>query len=336
MQRREFIAAIGSAAASSAIWPEAGSAQSLERVRRIGILVGSIESTEAAQALLGPFRDSLSTRGWAEGRNLRIDLRVSGDDAGRVRADARELASLAPDLIVAISGDATRALQQQTHVIPIVFIGAVDVDETVSIVKKTRRPEGNITGITSAYDSSGDGKCLQLLKEAAPQVKRVGVIQNSTPGVTSSGVQAMAQWAADVLGVKVILMPYRDAVDIARTIDAFAAQPNGGLFVNPVTAANRANRETINRLSVEHRLPTIYTTRLYAAEGGLMSYGSDFADLFRRAAFYVDRILRGAKVNELPFEFSTSFKLVVNLKTAKAIGLPIPESILVRANEVLE
>jgi hypothetical protein len=141
MQRREFIAAIGSAAASSAIWPEAAGAQSAERVRRIGILVGSMENTEAAHALLGPFRDSLSNRGWAEGRNLRIDLRVSGDDAGRVRADAGELASLAPDLIVAISGDATRALQLQTHVIPIVFIGAVDVDETGSVVKKTRRPK---------------------------------------------------------------------------------------------------------------------------------------------------------------------------------------------------
>jgi putative tryptophan/tyrosine transport system substrate-binding protein len=256
MRRREFIAAIGSAAASSAFCPEVGDAQSAERVRRIGILVGSIENTEAAQALLGPFRDSLSNRGWAEGRNLRIDLRVSGDDAGRVRADAGELASLAPDLIVAISGNATRALQQQTHVIPIVFIGAVDVEETGSIVKKTARPEGNITGVTSAYEWV-DGKWLQLLKEAAPQIERVGVIQNSTPGVTRSYFQAMEQWAAHVLGVKVILMAYRDAVDIARTIDAFAAQPNGGLFVNPVTAANRANRETINRLSVEHRLPTI-------------------------------------------------------------------------------
>lgn len=192
MRRREFIAAIGSAAASSAIWPEVGGAQSAERVRRIGILVGSIENTEAVQALLGPFRDSLSNRGWAEGRNLRIDLRVSGDYAGRVRADAAELASLAPDLIVAISGDATRALQQQTHVIPIVFIGAVDIEEIGSIVKKTGRPEGNITGVTNAYDGSTANGC-SCSRRPRPRSKGSG--SSKTPPQERKGLIS-PQWSS--------------------------------------------------------------------------------------------------------------------------------------------
>jgi putative tryptophan/tyrosine transport system substrate-binding protein len=328
MKRREFIAGFGSAVA----WPLAARAQQGEPMRRVGILVSRTETAQAIP-LIGIFRDGLSKLGWVEGRNLRIDLRLGGEDADRIRVYAAELVSLAPDLIVTVSGAATRAVQQQTHTIPIVIMIGGDVFAN-GVVKNIAHPEGNTTGFAGLFSSLG-GVWLQLLKEVAPQVERVAFIEN--PQVTSSttGYFASIDEAARGLAVKAIKMPYRDAADLAHAIDAFAAEPKGGLILSPGSNFNNATRETTLRLSVEHRLPSISTSRLYAAEGGLMSYGSDGVDVVRRASFYVDRILRGAKPGDLPVQFPTKFEFVINLKTAKAIGLTIPESVLIRADEVM-
>jgi putative ABC transport system substrate-binding protein len=327
--RRDFIAALGGAAA----WPLAARAQQGERVRRIGVLAGGAENDKTVQATIAAFREGLTKLGWAEERNLRIDLRFAGDDPDRFRAYAAELARLAPDAIVTASGAATRAMQQQTRTIPIVITGAGDPVDT-GIVKSLARPEGNVTGITNLYNSIG-GKWLELLREAAPRVERVAFLYNPQVASPTSGYFSSIEVAARVSSVKANMVPYGDAVDIVRAMDAFAAEPNGGLIVSP-PAPSAANRETIRRLAAQHRLPSIYHAREYAAEGGLMAYGSVLTDRYRRAASFVDRILRGAKVSELPVEYPTKFELVINLKTAKALGLTIPESFLLRADELIE
>jgi len=277
------------------------------------------------------FREGLAKLGWVEGRNLRIDLRFGAADPAGTRASAAELASRDPDVIVTHGGASTRAMQQQTQTIPIVFASVAD-PVVSGIVKDLARPEGNTTGVTNLYVSIA-GKWLELLKEAAPRVERVGLLYNPDEG-SSSFFPSMEE-AARVSGVQAISMPYRNAVDLVRAIDAFATEPNGGLIVVP-PSPTAADRRTINQLATQHRLPTLHLNRFLAAEGGLMSYGSDPVDVWRRVPFYVDRILRGAKVSELPVELPTKFQLVVNLKTAKAIGLTIPESFLLRADEVIE
>jgi putative ABC transport system substrate-binding protein len=325
--RREFLAALG----GTATWPLAAHAQPAERMRRIGVLTA--ENDQTNQASIAALRDELAKLGWAEDRNLRVDLRFGGDDPDRFRAYAAELVSLAPDVILTAGGAATRALQQQTQTIPIVITGAGDPADT-GVVKSLARPEGNVTGITNLYSSIGS-KWLELLKEAAPRVERVALIYNPQVAAPGSGYIPSIEEAARVLTVKTIKTPYRDAVDLVRAIDTFAVEPNGGLIVLP-PSPTAANRGTILRLAAQHRLPTIYWLRSEAAEGGLMAYGSNRVDRFRRAASFVDRILRGAKVSELPVEYPTKFELVINLKTAKAIGLTIPESFLLRADELIE
>jgi putative tryptophan/tyrosine transport system substrate-binding protein len=235
-------------------------------------------------------------------------------------------------VIVTSGGAATRAMQRQTQTIPIVFTGAgSSVD---GLVKNLARPEGNVTGIANLFPSIG-GKWLELLKEAAPQVEKVAVIYNPQLLSDYSGYISSIEQAARVLMMKAIKVPYRDAVDLVRAIDAFAAEPNGGLIVLPPTPTP-ANFGTILRLAAGHRLPTIHSVRSEAAEGGLIAYGSNQVDRLLRAASFVDRILGGAKVSELPVEFPSKFELVINLKTAKGIGLTIPESFLLRADEVIE
>jgi len=331
MRRRDLIAGLGSAAA----WPLAARAQQTDRVRRIGMAASGTENDQADQAAIAAFREGLAKLGWTEGRNLRIDLRFGGDDADRIRAYAAELVKLAPDVIVTGGGPATRAVQQRTRAIPIVFVSVGDPVDS-GIVKSQARPEGNATGVTNHYVSIG-GKWLELLKGAAPRIERVALIYN--PQLASDkdrqGTFSAIEEAARALAVKAIKLPFRDALDIVHGIEAFAAEPNGGLIVMPPppTAANRA---VILRLAAQHRLPAIYQARSYVAEGGLMAYGSNRTDLYRRAPYFVDRILRGTKVSELPVEFPTKFELVINLKTAKAIGLIIPESFLLRADEVIE
>jgi putative ABC transport system substrate-binding protein len=329
MKRRQFITLLGGSAVS---WPLAAYAQQAERMRRVGVLIGGAENDQTNQANIAAFREGLAKLGWAEDRNLRVDLRFGGDDPDRFRAYAAELGSLAHDVIVTSGGAATRAMQQQTQTVPIVFTGAGGTVDT-GIVKNLARPEGNITGIANLF-SSISGKWLELLKEAVPRVERVAVTYNPQVSAAASDISSIEE-AARVLAVKAIKVPFSDAVDLVRALDAFAAEPNGGLIVLPPNPTP-ANRGTILRLAAQHRLPTIYPNRIQAAEGGLMAYGSNPVDRLRRAASFVDRILRGAKVSELPVEYPTKFELVINLKTAKALGLTIAESFLLRADELIE
>jgi len=271
MRRREFIAGLGGTAA----WPVVGHAQRAERVRLVGVLVPGAED-QVYQARIVAFRDGLVKLGWVEDRNLRIEVRFGGNDAGRIRAYAEELTSLGPDAVVTQSALATRAVQQQTRTIPIVITGAGEVtgagQVAVPLVKDIARPEGNITGITNLFYSIG-GKWLELLKQAAPNLQRVGLIYNAqlTQLVTGNCCyQLSIDEAARQVAVKTIIIPYRDAVDITAAIDAFAAEPNGGLIVSP-PPPSATNREAIIRLAAQHRLPAIYQDRSFASEGGLMA-----------------------------------------------------------------
>jgi putative ABC transport system substrate-binding protein len=332
MNRRDFITLLGGAAAA---WPLAARAQQQgERMRRVGVLVGFSDADQARQGDIVAFREALVKLGWVEGRNLRLDIRYGGADATRVHELAVELVGLSPDAIVTASGVAMRAVQQQTQTIPIIISGAGD-PEASGFVRNIARPEGNTTGITNLYASIG-GKWLELLKQAFPLLERVALLYDPQLNTDPGGVyMPSAEEAARALGVKAARVPFRDTLDIVRAIDAFAAEPNGGVIVMP-PPPNAANRETIRRLAVEHRLPTMYHAGQYAVEGGLMAYGSNQVDRMRRSASFVDRILRGAKVSDLPLEFPTRFELTINLKTAKAIGLSIPPTLLVTADEVIE
>jgi putative ABC transport system substrate-binding protein len=263
---------------------------------------------------------------------VRFDLRFSADDPDRMRANADELVRLAPDVIAVSSVVATRTLLQRTRTIPIVFTNVGD-PAAGGLLKNIARPEGNATGITNLFESIA-GKWLELLKEAAPRTARLALI--FVPGIVAENNFPVIDAAADVLGVKAMRTPYRNAAELERAIDAFAAEPNGGLVMVPPPPSS-SSRELINRLAEKYRLPTIYSSRDYGpAEGGMMSYGSDGLQPSRIAASYVDRILRGAKINELPVQFPTRFELVINLKTAKAIGLTISEAFLLRADELIE
>jgi putative tryptophan/tyrosine transport system substrate-binding protein len=330
MKRRDFIKLLGGAAA----WPLAARAQQGDRVRRVAVLVGFAEADQARQSDIPAFRDILAKLGWIEPRNLRVDLRFAGGEADRIHDYATELVRLSPDVIVTAASATTREMQRQTRTIPIVITGAGDPGAS-GFVKNIAHPEGNTTGITNLYASIG-GKWMELLKQAVPGVERVGLIYNPELNPASGSVYIpSAEEAARLLGVKSIRLPYQDAVDLVHGIEGFAAEPNGGLIVLPPPPTT-ADRATIRRLAVQHRLPTIYHVRAYAAEGGLLAYGSNEVDRWRRAASFVDRILRGAKVSELPLEFPTRFQLTINLKTAKAMGLTIPETLLLTADEVIE
>jgi putative ABC transport system substrate-binding protein len=326
MKRREFITLMSGAAAA---WPLAARAQQGDSVRRIGVLGGAENDREGATAAL---REGLAKLGWIEGRNLRIDLRIGTGDLDRYRSDAAELVSLAPEVIVTSSGAPTGAVQQRTQSIPIVFMAGGDPTAN-GLVRNIARPEGNTTGF-SRFETSIGGKWLGLLKEAAPHLARVAVIFNPEVGPTGPSYIASVEAAAPALSVQAIKTPIHTAVDIVRGIDAFATEPNGGLLMFP--ALTTGNLETIIQLAAQHRLPAIYGSRGHAVAGGLMSYDTDLADLARRAATYVDRLLRGAKVADLPVQFPTKFQLVINVKAAKAIGLTIPEAFLLRADELIE
>jgi putative ABC transport system substrate-binding protein len=321
MRRREFIAGLGSAAA----WPVVARAQQPERVRRVGILSRGDPTDHILQG------DWLAKFGWIEGRNVRFDRRVSANDPDQLVALADELVRLAPDVIVVVSLPATRLVLQRTRTIPIVFSNVGD-PVAGGLLQNVARPEGNVTGITSFYQSMG-GKWLQLLKEAAPRIARVALVLNSD--FVSETYFASIDAAAEALAVKAIKAPYRNAAELERVIATFAAEPNGGLVMVPPPPTD-STRELINRLAVKYRLPTIYTAKDYAAEGGLIGYGTNTAGTLQIVASYVDRILRGAKINELPVQFPTKFELVINLKTARAMDLDVPQAVLVGADEVIE
>ena len=321
IRRRDFITLLGGVAAA---WPLAARAQQEEKMRRIGVLAGAIEPT-----WLAALRDGLAKLGWIEGHNLRIDLRFTLGDPARMRADAVELVSLAPDVIVTTNRPGTAAVQEQTKTIPIVFTAGNDPVSN-GLLQNIARPEGNTTGFSSTVDSLL-GKRLELLKEAAPHITRVALVFD--PQTVNVGFFPSIEAAAPLLDVKAIKTPVRDPLELVRAIDAFAAEPNGGLLVVPVLPED--SYKMLHLVAAQHRLPAIDSTRPKVADG-LMTYAVDFSDIYRRAAAYVDRILRGTKVSELPVQSPTKFELVINLKTAKALGLTLPPSLLARADEVIE
>ena len=328
MKRREFITLLGSAAA----WPLAARAQPAERVRRIGVLTPFAADDTESMARIAAFLQGLGDLGWAVGRNVRIDYRWSAGDPDRIRKDAMELVALAPDVILATGTPVTSALQQAGLSVPIVFAQVPDPVAN-GFVASLARPGGNTTGFTT-YDYAASAKWVEILKEVAPGVRRTAVLRD--PTIASGIGQLGAVLAvAPSLGMELSPIGVRDAGEIDRAITAFAREPNGGLIVlaSPLSIVQR---ELIITLAARHRLPAVYGLRFFAIDGGLISYGPDSVEPYRRAAGYVDRILKGEKPADLPVQTPTKYDLVINAKTAKALGLEVPPTLLARADEVIE
>jgi putative ABC transport system substrate-binding protein len=328
MKRREFIALLGGAAAA---WPVAAGAQQGELMRRIGVLMNTGADEPESQARLAAFLQGLQELGWAVGRNLRIDYRWSPGDLARLRKDATELVALRPEVILAGVGPTTETLRQVTNTIPIVMAQGIDPVGN-GHVDSLARPGGNITGFIQ-FEYSLAGKWMELLKEVAPGITRVGVLRE--PGVAAIGQWAMIQAVGQSLGAELKPIGLRDAGEIERAVTAFAHSPNGGLIV-VVSAGSLTHRELIVGLAARHRLPTVYAYRVFVTSGGLITYSPDIASQYRRAAGYVDRILKGEKPADLPVQAPTKYELVINIKTAKALGLEIPPMLLARADDVIE
>ena len=330
MRRREFIALIGGAAAG---WPLAAHAQQGERMRRVGVLIGGYRQTDReGQARIAAFLDSFRKLGWTDGRNVRIDTRWGEGDANRGKASAAEFVRSAPDVIVVAGNPSLAELQRLTTTIPIVFTQVADPVGS-GFVAGVARPGGNITGFETLGPAMG-GKWLGVLKEAAPNLRRVAVLFGSDSAANTALLRA-AEAVAPSLGVTVAPVDVHPGSEIEPVIATFAGQPDGGLIVMP-HPNTMANRGSIIVLAARHRLPAIYPFRYFATEGGLMSYGPDQVDQWRGAATYVDRILRGEQPGGLPVQAPTKFELVINLKTAKALGLNIPPAFPLRADEVIE
>ena len=327
MKRRAFIAGLTAAAA----WPLAARAQQNVRVRRIGVLMYLAADDAQGQARLAAFTQALKQLGWSDGRNLRIDTRWANADD--IRKHAAELAALAPDVLVAGTGTATVApLLQATRTVPIVFVSVID-PVGAGFVASLAQPGDNATGFT-IYEYSMSGKWLELLKEIAPGVTRAAVLRD--PAVASGiGQFGAVQIVAPSLGVELSPVDVRDADEIERAVTAFARGLNGGLIVTG-SALAISHRQPIVALAARHKLPAVYPASLYVTAGGLISYGPDLIDPFRRAAGYVDRILKGEKPADLAVQAPTKYELVINLKTAKALGLDVPTTVLARADEVIE
>jgi putative ABC transport system substrate-binding protein len=326
VKRRTFIAGFGSAAA----WPVVAQAQQGDRMRRIGVLMGFDENDPEGKLRYSAFPRALADLGWTNGRNVRIDLRWGGDDVTRIRALAQELVGLQPDVILANGNPATVALQRETRTIPIVFAGVADPIAS-GIVGRLDRPGGNITGFATMEASLG-GKWLELLAEIAPGLKRATVMFN--PDAVLPYLPSF-ETAARSLKVVPIIAPVHSDVEIETAIIAVGRESGGGLFVIPDVFTN-AHRGSIISAAARNNVPAVYSASVWARDGGLLSYGVDQVDRSRRAATYVDRILRGATPAELPIELPTNYEMAVNLKAAKALGLTVPQSILLRADEVIE
>jgi putative tryptophan/tyrosine transport system substrate-binding protein len=327
MRRRAFITLLGGAAA----WPCAARAQQPERMRLIGVLMG-IESGPDARTRIAAFRQGLREAGWIDHRNVRIDIIWGPGDPEHVRADAAELVRTSPDVILAAGPVPTLALQKTTRSIPIVFVQVPDPVD-LGVVMNIARPDANITGFTH-FEMAFAGKWLEALKEIAPRTRRVMFMSLAGHPALPGFLRAITA-SAPSFEVQVVPAGVSDAAEIERSIEEFAREPNGGLIVLPSPIAS-IHSNLIIGLAARHRIPAVYPFRFYASDGGLISFGIDPADLFRRAASYVDRILRGEKAADLPVQAPTKFELVINLKTAKALGLDVPPTLLARADEVIE
>jgi putative ABC transport system substrate-binding protein len=328
MKRREFITLLGGAAA----WPLAARAQQGERVRRIGVLNPAAADDAVFQARLGAFQQELALLGWSIGRNVRIDIRWASTNAAEIRRQAAELVALAPDVILAAGDSTVPSLLQATRTVPIVF--AVVTDPVgAGYVDSLARPGGNVTGFMN-FEFGQSGKWLDLLKEIAPIVRRVAVLRDPVNPAQIAQFGAI-QAVAPSLSLEVIPVNMRDAGEIEQSVKTFARSPNGGLVVAASGTAVRY-RDLIITLAAQNKLPAVYWERFFVAAGGLISYGADLIDNYRRAAGYADRILKGEKPADLPVQVPTKYELVINLKTAKALGLTVPQSLLARADEVIE
>ena len=330
MRRREFITLVGGAAAG---WPLGTRAQQPERLRRIGVLIPTREDDPDGQQRVALLRQGLSELGWTEGRNIHTDYRWAGGDAARAEADAAELVSQKPEVIVANGTLLLAAVRNKTSTIPIVFVVVADPIGQ-GFVSSFAHPGGNITGFTS-FEFAIGAKWLELLKEIVPELGRVAFIFNPEAGPFAEKFVQSIEPLAHSLGVRPTVTPIRDAGEIDRALVAASGQPKGGLIVSPDAFTN-ANRGLIISLAARYRLPAIYAVGFLAADGGLLSYGPEFYETWRRAPSYVDKILKGASPADLPIQQPTKFELVINLKTAKALGLTIPPQLLDRADELIE
>lgn len=328
MRRREFITLIGGGAVA---WPLAASAQQPSRRKRVGIVMGYAESDPNGQLQVAAFRRQLQSLGWVEGTNITLDFRFAADDADHIRAAAAELLALGPDVMVSNSNLVTTILQHEVRAVPLVFISVSDPIGS-GFVADLARPIGNVTGFANFQPTMG-GKWLDLLRQIAPQVRSVGVLLHPEP--PNFGYLKSAEDAGPGFNIKVISLPVEGRADVEGAMAKIASEANSGMIVAP-NAVTFANAELIVELAASHRVPTIYPFAFYSKAGGLISYGFDAVAQFQEGAGYVDKLLKGAKPADLPVQFPTKFDIVVNLKTAKALGLTISESFLTLADEVIE
>jgi putative tryptophan/tyrosine transport system substrate-binding protein len=332
MRRRDFVTLVSSAAASIA-WPLSVIAQQREQIRRIGVLMGFAESDPTAQAWIAAFRDALTKLGWTEGNNLRIELRWAAADPDKIRKFAKELVDLRPDVIFDQTTPVTGALSRETHTIPIVFVYVADPLGS-GFAPSLARPGGNITGFTYLEPTTG-GKWVELLKEIAPRTAHVAILFNPATTPPLKFYMPSIQAAASLFAIEASSTPVHGKDEIEGVIAAQARNPGGGLLVMP-DVFNDANLELIIALAARSRVPAIYPRPVFAESGGLIAYGADLTEQFRQAAGYIDRILKGANPGDLPIQQPTKFELVINLKTAQALGLSVPQSMLLLADGVIE
>ena len=330
MRRREFVTLIGGAAVA---WPLASRAQQSGRLRRIGVLFGVAETDLEGHAWDAAFRKRLAELGWIDGRNVTVETRWNNGSLDRTKLFANELVRTSPDVLVAVTTPATAALQRETHTIPIVFTSVSDPVGS-GFVASLRKPGGNITGFIN-MEASLSGKWIELMREIAPHVSRVAILFNPQTAPQAHYYLETFRLAVTALSIESIEEPVHNTAEIEAVITMLGSEPGAGIVVMPETSTV-VYRKTIISLAERYRIPTIYPLRVFVVDGGLISYGMNYPDMFREAASYVDRILRGEKPNELAVQLPTKFELIINLKTAKAIGLILPQTLVINADEVIE
>ena len=329
MRRREFITLVGAAAAAR---PFPASAQQADRVRRVGVLTSFAENDPVNQARVAAFQQTIERLGWSEGRNIRTEYRFAAGQYDQFQRLAKDMVALQPDVILAQTTPIATALQRETRTIPIVFVYVSD-PVGAGLITSLARPGGNFTGML-LYEQGIAGKWLEMLKEIAPRLARAAILGNPKSGPYSYFLRYL-QAAAPGLAIELVPSPVASAADIERTVESFAREPNGGLLLPP-DQTTISQRDLIVALAARHRLPAVYAIRTFVASGGLIYYGVDEIDAIRQASIYVDRILRGAKPADLPVQAPVKYETVLNLRTAKALGLDVPPTLLVRADEVIE